>query len=188
MRTDSPDCFRRVWKWASVLLYFTRSLMCDITNGSARVLLQLAHRKRARREGVMKDYLWWSLSLGCWAQCNVSDEHYAFMPFLLRRETRNIIHACFMSKAASGRKNPPFQGGISDIQWCRKLIGFNHVLQSRIYKKCWTRLMPPSLNSREQTFPVGCQLFKPTHCFSDRCLRKRCVILKRQIYCSVKAN
>lgn len=40
-----------------MLLYFTLSLMCDITNGSARVLLQLAHGKRAEGEGVDEVFL-----------------------------------------------------------------------------------------------------------------------------------
>lgn len=56
----------------------TQSLMCDITNKSDCVLLQLAHRKTAEwrvdeRISLMKSFL------GCYAQCNLSDEHYAFM-------------------------------------------------------------------------------------------------------------
>ena len=115
MPTDSPDCFRSVWKWASVLLYFTLSLMCDITNGSARVLLQLAHGKRAEGEGgVMKSFL------GCRAQCNLSDEHYAFMPSFMRSPEGHSEHNSSYVHYSREQKST-FQGEISGIPLCTNL-------------------------------------------------------------------
>lgn len=128
MSTDSRDCFGSVWKWASVLLFFTLSLMCDFTkNVSACVLLQLAHRKRERG----KEYLWQSLS---WlAEHSVtylmSIMHLCHLLCILRRETHNIIHnACIMV----GHKDPLIQGERSDIQLCRKLTGLNLSLNTSL--------------------------------------------------------
>lgn len=98
-----------------MLLYFTLSLMCDITNGSARVLLQLAHGKRAEGEGGDEVFLGLPSTSVTYL---MSIMHLCLLLCVLRRETRNIIHhVCIIV----GSKNPLFQGEISDIPLCRNL-------------------------------------------------------------------
>lgn len=129
--------------------------MWAITNRSARVLLQLAHRKWAVRK--VKEYLWWSLS---WvAERSVtylmmSIMHLCFLLCRLRRETPNIIHHAYIKAGLPvGAKIPPFQGDISDIRLCIKLISLKHFLQTRVYNKLRTRLIAPFMILSNKSFP-----------------------------------
>lgn len=102
-RWNFPDCPRSVWKWASVLLFFTLSLMCDFTNGSCFIA---AGTQKERCEAD----LWQSLS---WvAEHSVtylmSIMHLCCVLCLLWREPHNIIHNAWIM---TGHKNPSIHAG-----------------------------------------------------------------------------
>lgn len=158
-RWNFPDCLRSVWKWASVLLFFTLSLMCDFTNGSCFIT---AGTQKERCEA----YLWQSLS---WvAEHSVtylmSIMHLCCVLCLLWREPHNIIHNAWIM---TGHKNPSIHaGGRKDSlnyveNWLVSTsLSSQLKVVDHVYASC-----PHSWK-----FLVVNKLFQSTHCIRDRCL------------------